>query len=1478
MIQKVSCIRSVPLLFAGFLLTFSVPLRAQSNGEFTVNGTTIAIDTLVPLSGDGATIAQGDLAYESDSQRNALVVFGGGTLTLENGADVTVQNSNNLTAFLRIGYGSAGTLVIKDGASLEVGSATRYANVQIGQGSGVAGSVLQEGGSFTAIGSFNVGVNGGTGTYTITDGTLTFAHAGPTAANRTSLVSIGFNNATSSVGTSTGNFNIEGGVVELSAVQPAVGGEAGTAIGFIIGNRSMDALTVYGGGTAGAGNGHVTQTGGIFRVGAGANLFLSGYGNGVYDLNGGTLEIGGGSLQAKYGNHPQYTYDFNLGGGTIKVIGSNLSTSVDADLIGGTTSVIDTNGLDATWSGNLEAEGLHQIDFGGSALVKTGLGTLTFSGASRVLDTFAVTGGDIRQTAGATSAVEFMVGSGSGSEAGYVMDGGTLVINPSTRADNVTTVAGSFRVGDFGGTGTFTQNAGTVTVADNGALNIGNQGGSGIYNLNGGSLVLGNGLHVVGRSDTVKPASQGVLNIDGGNLTVRNNGSLFLGNNVSNPNTGFSSTLNQTGGVLHFDAGTKFYLSAYTSGTYRLSGGTLEIGGASLKSTYNGQGDGGTFNWGGGTIKVIGSSLVTDVLAALIDGTISTVNTDGFNATFLGTITGPGALAKTGLGALTLSGTNTFGALAVQQGSATNGSGTTTVGILGIGADGAVGAYSLTGGAVNVVSASPDHGELTVGGGAGGSGTLTITGGQLNVGDADSYGRVFVGAYDGSGTVTQSGGTVNTSGPFHIGNRGGFGTYTLTAGTLNVGRYPAADDSNALILGRSRVGQQVNVSKGYLNIGGSGALVLNTNTPLLIGGDAGSTASLSEGYVNQTGGVVTVNSWIDLGSRGYGEYNLSGGTLEIGGATGLVSTSGNYAFNFGGGTIKVVNSDLMTGVRAHLVDGTVSTINTNGKNATFSNGFAGGGGFAKTGAGALVLNGMTDIQAASTVTGVLKVGAGAGKTGTLNLTDDVTVTVTDAVGRLQVGVDGGTGTANLTNGASFTINDAAATSGWGTLDVGRGAGSTGVFNHSAGTVDVSGGALQIGYSGATGTYNLEGSAVLTLGDASSIFVGSGTNADGLLTIADNAVLTSDSQVFVGAGAGATGTITQTGGSATFTGPIVAFGTDSDETTQNPGTGIYNLEGGSLVFDGVAQGVRVGDSTYGGAGEFNQSGGTVTVTNTTLRVGSQGTYTQSGGILEIGGNNLTGSGAYRLGGGTILVSGSALSTGLNATLTTGKILTVNTNNLGATFSGSLTGDGGLTKTGLGVLRLTGASDYLGATTVTTGTLRLDGVLENTAVTVAFGATLGGHGTAATVHILDGGRIELGDAVGGFTVTNDLTLGDSSYTLLRISSASVYDHFDIGGDFHAGGTLEIEFTGGFSPLSGASFALFDADSFSGGFETVLLPELSGGLEWNRDAFASTGVLTVETSAIPEPATWAALAGAVALAVAWQRRRSSPARLRE
>ena len=415
--------------------------------------------------------------------------------------------------------------------------------------------------------------------------------------------------------------------------------------------------------TAGV-SGTINQTGGTVRADAGITF---GLGVANYNFGGASLEVGSvNGLHRVAGG----TGAFNFSGGTIRVIGSDLTSNVDATLLPtlSATNVptIDTNGLNATWSGTLTAPGLHQAGVGGNALIKAGLGTLTFSGATRVLDTFAVTGGATQQIAGATSAVELAVGTGTGSTGSYVMDGGTLLIKESTLADNTTPVAGSFRVGDFSGTGAFTQNGGTITVGGSqsplagAALNIGNQGGTGTYNLNGGTLTLAGGLNVLGRSAGTNPISTGVLNIGqtGAStlLEITNGSSLINGNNAAVTNLG-TGTINQNGGTVRASDGT-IYVAGFGNGTYNLNGGVLEIAGTGLQARYNNTASTSTFNFGDGMIRVIESDMVSDVNANLVEPAGSVIDTNGLNASLTGSLAGVGQLVKTGDGFLTLSGIN----------------------------------------------------------------------------------------------------------------------------------------------------------------------------------------------------------------------------------------------------------------------------------------------------------------------------------------------------------------------------------------------------------------------------------------------------------------------------------------------------------------------------------------------------------------------------------------------------------------------------------------------------------------------------------------------------------------------------------------------------------------------------------------------------------------------------------------------------
>ncbi|HSH94117.1 MAG TPA: hypothetical protein VK968_08220, partial [Roseimicrobium sp.] len=126
---------------------------ADGDAELLVNGGTTTITTTEVFTGELYPLTEGDVGYESTAQRNAAVVTGGGELKLSSPADVWVKNDDNHTTFLRVGYGSGtsgdGTLTIESGATLRVGSATRYANFQLGQGGGVTGTVNQTGGDAT---------------------------------------------------------------------------------------------------------------------------------------------------------------------------------------------------------------------------------------------------------------------------------------------------------------------------------------------------------------------------------------------------------------------------------------------------------------------------------------------------------------------------------------------------------------------------------------------------------------------------------------------------------------------------------------------------------------------------------------------------------------------------------------------------------------------------------------------------------------------------------------------------------------------------------------------------------------------------------------------------------------------------------------------------------------------------------------------------------------------------------------------------------------------------------------------------------------------------------------------------------------------------------------------------------------------------------------------------------------------------------
>lgn len=85
---------------------------------------------------------------------------------------------------------------------------------------------------------------------------------------------------------------------------------------------------------------------------------------------------------------------------------------------------------------------------------------------------------------------------------------------------------------------------------------------------------------------------------------------------------------------------------------------------------------------------------------------------------------------------------------------------------------------------------------------------------------------------------------------------------------------------------------------------------------------------------------------------------------------------------------------------------------------------------------------------------------------------------------------------------------------------------------------------------------------------------------------------------------------------------------------------------------------------------------------------------------------------------------------------------------------------LVKVGAGALRLSGACSHVGATTVASGALFVNGNITASGVQVNSGATLGGGGSIASATVASGGILAPGDGVGTFTTTAPLTFNSGS----------------------------------------------------------------------------------------------------------------------
>lgn len=263
------------------------------------------------------------------------------------------------------------------------------------------------------------------------------------------------------------------------------------------------------------------------------------------------------------------------------------------------------------------------------------------------------------------------------------------------------------------------------------------------------------------------------------------------------------------------------------------------------------------------------------------------------------------------------------------------------------------------------------------------------------------------------------------------------------------------------------------------------------------------------------------------------------------------------------------------------------------------------------------------------------------------------------------------------------------------------------------------------------------------------------------------------------------------------------------------------------------------------------GARIWVGGTTASAGGSGTLQIENGATVSGLGTTIYPGAYlNLGTGAVLDSPLTIQDGNIAagtidfpndmTVSSGN-LTVYTSTSDPTFSGEISGPGGLTKGSLGfiapspgTLTLSGQNSYTGATIVSAGRLIVDGSVISD-VTVNNGATLGGSGAVGSVTVNSGGVINPGNSPGKLTVNGNYHQTSGGTLNIEIggnTAGESYDQLEVTGTAALDGALNLTLVNNFRPAVGDTFAILTSSVETGGFSTINAEgfdadvEMSGG----------------------------------------------------
>jgi autotransporter-associated beta strand protein len=329
-----------------------------------------------------------------------------------------------------------------------------------------------------------------------------------------------------------------------------------------------------------------------------------------------------------------------------------------------------------------------------------------------------------------------------------------------------------------------------------------------------------------------------------------------------------------------------------------------------------------------------------------------------------------------------------------------------------------------------------------------------------------------------------------------------------------------------------------------------------------------------------------------------------------------------------------------------------------------------------------------------------------------------------------------------------------------------------------------------------------------------------------------------------------------GGSSTPAEPSIIDGSQSSFSENSTAAG-----GSQITFDGGVF-APTQTLTLDKGLSLLQSGGTIDA--------SQGDLSLSGVIEGVGGLTKSGSGALILSGantyaggtqilgGTLVAQnggalGSGVVTGSGGTLQFGYSgafvpdigvgsggLSIDT--LGGVIqaSGAISGSGNLTKTGEGVLNLTGDGGFSGTAFVLGGRLAMNGAMPGAVADVGAGGEIGGSGGIGGLIVRNRATAAPGNSIGQLTVGTFVIFERGSTYAVEVDAAGANDRIEVTGVARLeGGTVQVMAEAGdYRPLTTYTI-LNAAGGVTGRFEGVTsnLAFLSPELAYDANAVTLT-----------------------------------------